>query len=516
MTTVPVPPGTPTTLPDGVVTTVPNGVVTTQPNGVVTTLPPSGAVVITGTPGQVVAVSTPAGQDAPVSTPAGDVATTINGTPTVVPTAPIASQAVAATTTAGNAPSPEQSSPPGVAGVANQAASQGQIIFPISNVPRGLAMAALMVGVTIVGELNGYAHTATLRTALAQQGQLEWNTNYRLWQTAGGLLSPNGALANAVQGIGLVTGYSSASLVFVGMSDGKAIVDWLPLLILGVGSVITSLLAWLPYLFLKYISTTNSPLEMAAACAAAETVVPRPGRCLTHVKHSKQTWKQEKLQKVKDKLHNALTRAGPDVDDETEDAIAGSPQAPVDLQPSAWQAHKSVRKIIYGLWLVVSVGFVWAIATLGYYRAKDGAVGGWSPFPGATTSALTVKKSLGGQNNATRDIALDFLIVTLVQLVWTAALYHVELIMNMSRDEDDWRAATSSDGAQAGISPFRRSIRSWQSGSLLAAKPLIHWLFGNALARAAGGAAIGAAASLVMRPTQVRHTSPSYSMRPRC
>lgn len=57
----------------------------------------------------------------------------------------------------------------------------------------------------------------------------------------------------------------------------------------------------------------------------------------------------------------------------------------------------------------------------------------------------------------------------------------LRLVVTLVRDESIWRAASSGKETQLTGTPFITAISSWQSGSLLRAKPIIHWLFGGAL-----------------------------------
>ncbi|KAG1897956.1 uncharacterized protein F5891DRAFT_1191268 [Suillus fuscotomentosus] len=90
--------------------------------------------------------------------------------------------------------------------------------------------------VTLCTESTGFVHSISLRSALASEGRLRFNTNLRILTAARGRINPNGALLNGIMALLLILSYSSSSLVVSSnFSNTVSIaIAGLPLLVLGV------------------------------------------------------------------------------------------------------------------------------------------------------------------------------------------------------------------------------------------------------------------------------------------
>ncbi|KAG2359401.1 hypothetical protein BDR07DRAFT_218167 [Suillus spraguei] len=99
--------------------------------------------------------------------------------------------------------------------------------------------------VTLCTESIGFVHSISLRSALASESRLRFNTNLRLLTAARERFNPNGTLVNSILAV-LIIFYGSASLVVgydvyldsdfnVNLSQQGISFVGLPLLILGVG-----------------------------------------------------------------------------------------------------------------------------------------------------------------------------------------------------------------------------------------------------------------------------------------
>ncbi|KZP21082.1 hypothetical protein FIBSPDRAFT_826226 [Athelia psychrophila] len=130
-------------------------------------------------------------------------------------------------------------------------------------------------------------------------------------------------------------------------------------------------------------------------------------------------------------------------------------------QPTAWQSHPVVWKVIIGLWLLCFACIVW---------------GGWVyaawlivPSDGTTSNGDTYATALGPWSLFPINGALTF------------GLHCAELNVNIIRDEWQWRRATTSSGMEMSRNPLVSVLGSWPNALLLAAKPTLHWLFGIAM-----------------------------------
>lgn len=81
------------------------------------------------------------------------------------------------------------------------------------DLPKEILALALNLIVTLCTESIGFVHNISLRSALASESRLRFNTNLRLLTAARGWCNPNGALLNSISAVLLIISYSSASFV---------------------------------------------------------------------------------------------------------------------------------------------------------------------------------------------------------------------------------------------------------------------------------------------------------------
>lgn len=76
---------------------------------------------------------------------------------------------------------------------------------------------ALDIMVTLCTESIGYVHSVALRSALAAESQLNYNTDLRLFPPLRfkSWFHPNGTLCNALVALGLIFAYTSSSMAFI-------------------------------------------------------------------------------------------------------------------------------------------------------------------------------------------------------------------------------------------------------------------------------------------------------------
>ena len=278
--------------------------------------------------------------------------------------------------------------------------------------------------VTVCTESTGFGHGISLRSALASESRLRFNVNLRLLTAARGWRNPNGILLNGVMAILLILSYTLSSLAISSTSvdmtkfisgsftmSGFCIVG-LPLLLLGVALFLQVVIAFLGIRSVKILTWSSSPFDVTAALVHHIQLTPVPLRCMRGVS---------------------------DVD------VHGGPMKPFEVQPSAWHAHSSIRKVIMSLWGLVVGCAVWAALIILINIISASSKFSWSLFPMSTSDFIAwILPASGGFT--VRWWILSFAIVALVQGPLTLGLHCSELIAGIIRDERYWRRATRRKG----------------------------------------------------------------------
>ncbi|KAG2132059.1 hypothetical protein DEU56DRAFT_953094, partial [Suillus clintonianus] len=317
--------------------------------------------------------------------------------------------------------------------------------------------------VTLCTESIGFVHGISLRSALASESRLRFNTNLHLLTAARGWYSPNGALLNGVSAVLLIVSYSSTSLVvclnyqpdqtlpmtpIIIESPGFAITG-LPLLFLGLALLLQVVIALLGMRAVKILTWSSSPLDLAAALVHHTQVTPVAFRCM---------------------------RCVSDLDAD------GGPAKPSETQPAAWHAHPSIRKVVIFLWGIVVACAGWAALIMYIWhkyasttRMSHSALTAqaWSFLPGGNYIAYNMP---GGIHIQTW--ILLFVNMAVVQGFLTLGLHCSELIANVIRDESQWRCATGRKGLRMTTNPLKSIFGHPICLVLFVAKPFLHWMFG--------------------------------------
>ncbi|KAG1879110.1 hypothetical protein F4604DRAFT_1679548 [Suillus subluteus] len=317
---------------------------------------------------------------------------------------------------------------------------------------------ALNLIVTLCTEAIGFVHAISLRSALASESRLRFNTNLRLLTAARGWYSPNGVLLNGISAVLLIISYSSASLVvcfdYQIMSqtyeEGIAIAG-LPLLILGVALLLQVMIALSGIWAVKILTWSSSPFDLTAALVHHTQLTPVTFRCMRRVS---------------------------DLD------TGGGPAKPLETQPSAWRAHPSIRKVIISLWMIVAACAGWAALVMYIWDKVDGThifssnaltLQTWSFLP---KSALSNSMAYGMPGVNPEAWILLFVNMAVVQGPLTLGLHCSELIANVIRDERQWRCATGRKGLITTTNPLKMIFSHPICLVLFVAKPFLHWMFG--------------------------------------
>jgi hypothetical protein len=316
---------------------------------------------------------------------------------------------------------------------------------------------ALSIIVTLCTESIGLVHGISLRSALALESRLHFNTNLRLVTAARGWYNPNGTLFNGISAILLIISYSSASLVVnfdfdyststsslpyrVGISF-----EGVPLLILGVALLLQVMIALSGMRAVKILTWSSSPFDLTAALLHHTQLTPTTLHCM---------------------------RCVSDLDTE------GGPAKPSEIQPSAWHAHPSIRNVVLFLWVIIAACVGWAalVTWISYFNSYgiSMTIKTWSFLPNGTSSYIMYPMPGVGLEMW----ILLFVNMAVVQGPLTLGLHCSELIANVIRDERHWRCATGRKGLRTAMNPATTIFTQPICLILFVAKAFLHWMFGR-------------------------------------
>ena len=370
----------------------------------------------------------------------------------------------------------------------------GVAAFPVPNVLLlEIISLALNLIVTVCTESTGFAHSISLRSALASESRLRFNVNLRLLTAARGWRTPNGILLNGAMAILLILSYTLSSLAISSVdhimpNDSGGFTELFtcyivgfPLLLLGVALLLQVVIVLLGIRSVKILTWSSSPFDVTATLIRHIQLTPVPLRCMRGVS---------------------------DVD------MHGGPTKPFKVQPSAWHAHRSIRKVIMSLWgLVVGCG-VWAALVALIWNAN--------PFKGEPPANIWWNFPLSA-GVTIQWWSLFIASVALVQGSLTLGLHCSELIASVIRDERYWRRATKKKGLRMKTTPLNSFFTDPFSLLLFVAKPILResfallrihalsddldWMFGLSFVlqeNLSPDDSVVEQIAIVMYPTQVR------------
>jgi hypothetical protein len=309
--------------------------------------------------------------------------------------------------------------------------------------------------VTLCTESTGFVHNISLRSALASESRLRFNTNLRLLTAARGWYNPNGALLNGISAVLLIISYSSTSLLvsldYQMTNEGIALAG-LPLFILGVALLLQVMIALSGMRAVKILTWSSSPFDLTAALVHHTQLTPATFRCMRCV--------------------SALE-------------ADGNPARPSETQPSAWHAHPSIRKVVISLWGIVAACAGWAALVMYIwtkYGIKDNMSSDalttqtWSFFNTQMSTANFIMYSMPDIGDIWSWI-LVFVNVAVVQGPLTLGLHCSELIANVIRDERQWRCAAGRKGLRTATNPVKSIFTHPICLVLFVAKPFLRESF---------------------------------------
>ncbi|KAG2124404.1 uncharacterized protein EDB93DRAFT_1333448 [Suillus bovinus] len=281
--------------------------------------------------------------------------------------------------------------------------------------------------VTLCTESVGFVHGISLRSALASESRLHFNTNLRLLTAARGWHNPNGALLNGISAILLIVSYSLPSLIVC--PDVREILQVSSEMILS----------------LRVPLARGSCHRRVTSTHVGRRTPPPGDGCI-----------------VRDAGANILTwlltiRL---------DRCIG-PAKPPETQPSPWHAHPSIRKVIIFLWVIVAACVGWAALVMS------------DPANVVVLPQREVQLHIYALPYVGPEWwILLFVNIVMVQGPLTLGLHCSELITNVIRDERQWRCATGRKGLRVATNPLKSVLTDPICLILFISKPFLHWMFG--------------------------------------
>ncbi|OAX31802.1 hypothetical protein K503DRAFT_48760 [Rhizopogon vinicolor AM-OR11-026] len=341
--------------------------------------------------------------------------------------------------------------------------TNGAISYSLnSNLQHEILALVLNLIVTLCTESTGLVHGISLRSTLASESRLRFNTNLRLLTAARGWRNPNGLLLNGIMAVLLILSYTSASLVVLSsvFPHMEVSITGLPLFLLGVTLLLQVVIALSGMRAVKILTWSSSSVDVTAALVHHMQLTPVPFRCMRGVS---------------------------DVD------AYGCPAKPLETQPSAWHAHSSIRKVILSLWGLVVACAVWATVGTLIWNITSGAdpwvssvpSGSWSFFPNEGSGDTSLLFTLYTGVTIQRWI-LSFVSVALIQGPLTLGLHCSELVANVIRDERQWRCASGRRGLRMTMNPLISFFTSQLGLVVFVAKSVLHWMFALAYSLSTG------------------------------
>jgi hypothetical protein len=337
---------------------------------------------------------------------------------------------------------------------------------------------ALSLGVntllTLCIEALGYIHGTSLRWALFHEHRLQFNTNLRLFTSARNQ-PQNGWLANTISTIALVLCYGASSQLFVyGVTyppnfgepgiygNWGTYINGVALLTLALALIVKATIAtWILISVSENIITWSSNPLNSTLAVIHHGLEPRAKRCMISV-HQR--------------------------------GLDTTPITPLRKQRSAKDANHSILIIVSFAWLLPALALILfsVIVVLSKKTFEENPGNQWY-FSSSWTEINTGNGEAPfnfvhlymrpPQNLTAAPIwTLGLLIISAVQATQTLSFHAIELIVNMSRDEEAWRSATNKKrGARLASKAFLSASLSWQTVILFIAKALLHWLLGQTL-----------------------------------
>lgn len=347
-----------------------------------------------------------------------------------------------------------------VSGIVIASSSQWGVlkfITPHNAIAAELPNMALALIVAACTESIGFVHYKSLQSALITEHRILFNTNLRLTTAAhhGRWTNPNGTFFNVIMGILLILSYVSSSLVFlyghavnISNFDARTLILPPPLIILGVALTLQCMIAFAGMRKVNILTWSSSPFHTTAALLHHGQLTRKRGKCMHGVSHFR--------------------------------SFRG-PQTPSELQPSAWQAHNSVKKVVIVLWSLAPACAIWGfiIMNVGVMKVAGLAhpeIESWSLLPNLQTSQVDIGMALLGRWRSAWLWVTVLLTMVALQGSLTMGMHCSEVVINILRDETSWRKAMGKSGVKLSSNPLTAALGNWPNVGLLISKPVLREL----------------------------------------
>ena len=301
--------------------------------------------------------------------------------------------------------------------------------------------------VALVTDSMGFIHGTSLRWALYNEGRLEFNTNIRLF-TSARTNAANRWPANIVVICSLILCYAATSQMFL---SGYVDVDTM-----AEASLLDGTLA--PKFYVNGIAVAGLGLGLLGQAAITTW-------SMVSMSSSIGSWSSNSLNNTLVLLHEGLeAKRGRCMMSVHQSSLPSEPNYPLKSQKSALRATHTIRYILTFVWTLAVLSIVWGVVILLVSRAtalRNGdpwiATPSWQLYTPATDYARSTVNDVAfymspNDNNHLSpvvypwgvQIILGILFTCAIQGAQTMGLHCVELLVNMSRDEDIWRRCDAS------------------------------------------------------------------------
>ena len=395
----------------------------------------------------------------------------------------------------------------GISTASSQNPASGIRQFTLNQVLKELIPLAINIIITGLTESLGLIHATSLKWALYNEDRLEFNANLRLLSFTRKSWA-NSRVVNVIYLLALALCYASSPAILITLPNEACYMSKTKYtgpvlytvsksgpLCLGLSLLILCAICTWSLTTTKAPTWSTHPLTVLSAATSEGRLVRRIGRCMRSV-HDKRS--------------------------------ECSPIVPNAVQKSGYAAHKDVLKVL----LVTGISLLLILVWFGGVQGTSSSGGcSWSILPPAINCGSANLPNEYAQAPCspasilldafdskrydfdraptpdspefefTRDsgIAAQILFTVLIQSFITAGLHCAELEVTLFRDEAMWRDMITPEGADTTKSSIVQFLRSWPSLTLLAMKPLIHWIYGLSMTITYNG--------LIMQAPQVLYLS---------
>lgn len=331
-----------------------------------------------------------------------------------------------------------------------------------------------------------YVHAVSYRWELAEKRQLDWNHNFRLFQVIPDS-SRHGWPMTIISAVSSMLVYASTQLIIVrsirttfddqyGNND-KNIIDDNP------ENDLEDNHSWT----VNGIALLSLGIGLGGSAVTAMV-------CLHGRQNRPWSWNPSALWTVK-RLHDhqliphEVSRSMRSVVERT--VRSTDPVRPRNWQPRLWNVGSFVRWYLGLPWIAALVAVVLTLSAIYGEGHRDNDRDCNCPGIGAFAwqwdltmidGSDYMELDLSGLDNVGLSFFVAFLFQLLLQGVLVGVFHCVELLVNLWREESDWKEADTEEGTNShAVSPARATLRSWLTISMTLLQAGVSWIVGQAI-----------------------------------